>query len=137
MINQAVTKGLDPNVPMKDSGIEWLGEIPTHWDFIPVEKFSSLITDYVSNGSFASLRANVEYLDEEDYAILIRLVDNTNKFSGPFVYINENSYNFLAKTKLYEGDIVLSNIGATGTIFKVPNLNKPMSLGPNVLLFTF
>ncbi len=31
VINQAVTKGLDPNVPMKDSGIEWLGEIPEHW----------------------------------------------------------------------------------------------------------
>ena len=32
LINQAVTKGLDPNVPMKDSGIEWLGEIPEHWE---------------------------------------------------------------------------------------------------------
>lgn len=31
LINQAVTKGLDPNVPMKDSGIDWLGEIPEHW----------------------------------------------------------------------------------------------------------
>jgi type I restriction enzyme S subunit len=31
IINQAVTKGLNPNVPMKDSGIEWLGEIPEHW----------------------------------------------------------------------------------------------------------
>lgn len=32
LINQAVTKGLDPTVPMKDSGIEWLGEIPEHWE---------------------------------------------------------------------------------------------------------
>ncbi len=32
VINQAVTKGLEPNVPMKDSGIEWLGEIPEHWE---------------------------------------------------------------------------------------------------------
>jgi restriction endonuclease S subunit len=32
VINQAVTKGLDPNVSFKDSGIEWLGEIPEHWD---------------------------------------------------------------------------------------------------------
>ena len=123
---------------MKDSGIEWIGEIPEHWDFIPVDKFSSLITDYVSNGSFASLKNNVQYLDEEDYAILVRLVDNTNNFLGHFVYINEDSYNFLSKTKLYEGDIILSNIGATlGTIFKVPDLGKPMSLGPNVLLLRF
>ena len=32
IITHAVTKGLDPNVPMKDSGIEWLGEIPVHWE---------------------------------------------------------------------------------------------------------
>jgi type I restriction enzyme S subunit len=32
LITHAVTKGLDPNVPMKDSGIEWLGQIPAHWD---------------------------------------------------------------------------------------------------------
>lgn len=32
LITQAVTKGLDPTVPMKDSGIEWLGEVPEHWD---------------------------------------------------------------------------------------------------------
>jgi type I restriction enzyme S subunit len=31
LITQAVTKGLDPNVPMKDSGVEWLGQIPAHW----------------------------------------------------------------------------------------------------------
>lgn len=32
LINQAVTKGMDPNVPMKDSGVKWLGEIPEHWE---------------------------------------------------------------------------------------------------------
>ncbi|MGE3755938.1 MAG: restriction endonuclease subunit S [Planctomycetota bacterium] len=32
LITQAVTKGLDPHVPMRDSGVEWLGEIPAHWD---------------------------------------------------------------------------------------------------------
>jgi len=32
LITRAVTKGLDPNVPMKDSGVEWLGKIPTHWE---------------------------------------------------------------------------------------------------------
>lgn len=36
LITQAVTKGLDPNVPMKDSGIEWLGEIPAHWSCAPL-----------------------------------------------------------------------------------------------------
>ncbi len=39
IINQAVTKGLDPNVKMKDSGIEWLGEVPEHWE---VKRVSTL-----------------------------------------------------------------------------------------------
>ena len=39
IINQAVTKGLDPNVEMKDSGIEWLGEIPKHWKVRPIKYF--------------------------------------------------------------------------------------------------
>ena len=32
LINQCVTKGLNPNVEMKDSGVEWIGDIPSHWD---------------------------------------------------------------------------------------------------------
>jgi type I restriction enzyme S subunit len=38
LISQVVTKGLDPDVPMKDSGIEWLGEIPAHWEAIELRR---------------------------------------------------------------------------------------------------
>jgi type I restriction enzyme S subunit len=38
IIQNAVTKGLDPNVPMKDSGVEWIGEIPAHWYLKPLTK---------------------------------------------------------------------------------------------------
>ncbi len=41
IIHQAVTKGLDPNVPMKDSGIEWLGEVPEHWDRVSMASIAS------------------------------------------------------------------------------------------------
>lgn len=37
VISHAVTKGLDPNVPMKDSGVEWLGEVPAHWELVPLK----------------------------------------------------------------------------------------------------
>ena len=37
LITRAVTRGLDPNVPMKDSGVEWLGEIPAHWKLTPLK----------------------------------------------------------------------------------------------------
>jgi type I restriction enzyme, S subunit len=42
LITRAVTKGLDPNVPMKDSGVEWLGEIPAHWEVLPLKRITSI-----------------------------------------------------------------------------------------------
>ena len=38
LITRAVTRGLDPNVPMKDSGVEWLGEIPANWEMMPLKR---------------------------------------------------------------------------------------------------
>ena len=46
LINQAVTKGLNPNVPMRDSGVEWVGEIPAHWKVLPLTKYVRSIVDY-------------------------------------------------------------------------------------------
>jgi type I restriction enzyme S subunit len=40
VISHAVTKGLDPNAPMKDSGVEWLGEVPAHWDVLSIRRVS-------------------------------------------------------------------------------------------------
>ena len=42
IITQAVTKGLDPNVPMKDSGVEWIGEIPEHWEVTKIKYVSRI-----------------------------------------------------------------------------------------------
>ena len=44
LITCAVTKGLDPNAPMRDSGVDWLGEIPAHWDVKPLKSISDLQT---------------------------------------------------------------------------------------------
>ena len=46
LITRAVTRGLDPNVPMKDSGVEWLGEIPTHWKVCRLRRIVSKFVDY-------------------------------------------------------------------------------------------
>ena len=46
VISHAVTKGLDPNVPMKDSGVEWLGEVPTHWAVGGLTRFIGPVVDY-------------------------------------------------------------------------------------------
>lgn len=38
LIQQAVTRGLNPDAPMKDSGIDWIGEIPAHWESVPLKR---------------------------------------------------------------------------------------------------
>ena len=43
LITRAVTRGLDPNVPMKDSGVEWLGEIPAHWEVKRVDHTAEIL----------------------------------------------------------------------------------------------
>ena len=42
VISHAVTKGLNPDAPTKDSGVEWLGEVPAHWEVMPVRKVARL-----------------------------------------------------------------------------------------------
>ena len=92
----------------------------------------------MANGSFASLAENVKYTSIEDYAVLIRLVDFNNNFQGPFIFINKSAYDFLAKSKLYGNEIIISNVGANvGTVFKCPKLKWKMSLAPNSIIVKF
>jgi len=90
LITRAVTRGLDPNVPMKDSGIEWMGEIPAHWEVKPFTKYVVEKSDYrgktpekVASGVFLVTARNVkmglidyecsqEFIAEEDYDEIMR-----------------------------------------------------------------
>ena len=93
------------------------------------------ISDYVSNGSFASLRENVQYKNEPDYAILVRFADYSSGFDkSKFVYIDEHAYNFLSKSSLDGGEIIMSNVGSCGLLFRCPKLDRKMSLAPNSIL---
>ena len=114
------------------------GYLPDGWNLSTIDEEKTALFDYVANGSFASLAENVKYRETPDYAVLIRLVDYNNNFSGDFVYIDEHAYNFLSKSKLYGDEIIISNVGANvGTVFKAPRLNKKMSLAPNAICVKF
>ena len=51
VISHAVTKGLDPSVPMKDSGVEWLGEVPAHWKVMPIRLAARLESGHTPSRS--------------------------------------------------------------------------------------
>ena len=138
MINQAVTKGLNPDVPMKDSGVEWIGQVPEHWIVKKLRYIIDVLTDYTANGSFADLAKNVTYL-ESGYARLIRLTDIRKNFKNQGIWISKTTYEYLSKSKLFGGEILLANVGAyTGSAFMFTE--KPSefcSLAPNMLLIKF
>lgn len=89
VISHAVTKGLDPKVKMKDSGVEWLGEIPEHWSLSPLKKLLS-----IQNGS--------------DYK-------NIEQADGYPVFGSGGVFAFASKY-LYDGESVL--LGRKGTVDK-------------------
>ena len=116
----------------------YFDNLPLGWDIISMKDATSIITDYVANGSFEDLAKHVNYLDTPDYAILIRLVDYRNNFSGPFVYINKESFDFLAKSELNGGELIIANVGENvGTVFQCPYLPIKMSLAPNAIMVNF
>lgn len=135
IISKAVTRGLEDSVPLKDSGVEWIGQIPEHWAIYKFNYVISQLTDYTANGSFGDLAKNVKY-KESGYARLIRLTDlRTNLKYDQSIWIDESAYNYLAKSKLYGGELLLANVGAYSGLVKImPNVQYPSSLAPNMFL---
>ncbi|WP_162558371.1 restriction endonuclease subunit S [Proteus genomosp. 6] len=95
IIQQAVTQGLDPNVPMKDSGVDWIGKIPAHWE---VKKMKT----------FARIKNGIDYKHVESD-------------SGYSVYGSGGQFTF-ANRFLYKGEAVL--LGRKGTIDKPLYVNE-------------
>ena len=60
LITHAVTKGLDPNVPTKDSGVEWIGEIPEHWKLVRLKRLVNLATKSTKNNGTKVALENIE-----------------------------------------------------------------------------
>ena len=108
--------------------------VPRNWCWTQLGTYIDFATDYVANGSFASLKQNVAYYKEENYAILVKTQDFSNSFTEDLTYTDKRGYDFLKKSVLYGGELILSNIGSIGKVFRVPHLNKPMTLAPNSIM---
>jgi type I restriction enzyme, S subunit len=107
VISHAVTKGLNPNAPMKDSGVEWLGEVPEHWEILPLKHACGLIKDGT-------------HLPPPRVDIGIPLLSVRNIIDGKFVFreddsnISEYDYDVLCKSFIPAmNDVVLAIVGAT------------------------
>ena len=119
VISHAVTKGLNPNAPMKDSGVEWLGEVPAHW---AVKKFG-YISMVVRGGS--PRPAGDPALFNGDYSPWVTVAEITKDDE---VYLGETE-TFLTKKGsdqcrvFSKGTLLISNSGATLGVPKILDIN--------------
>lgn len=110
LITETVTKGLDKSVPMKDSGIEWFGEIPAHWD---VEPIKYRVTFH--NGDRGENYPSKSELQSEGIPFI-----NAGHLEGDGLnmdnvdYISEEKYRIMGGVKLRSGDILYCLRGSVG-----------------------
>ena len=120
IITEAVTKGLNKYVPMKDSGVEWIGEIPKEWKIVRFIK-----TNWIRGRlGWKGLKAN-EYV-EEGYPFLsaFNIINNYLLWNNNLNYITKERYDESPEIKLSIGDIVLvkdgAGIGKCARVDKLP-----------------
>jgi len=100
--------------------------------------FIETLTDYHANGSYKTLKENVELKGSPDYAIMIRTLNfERPDFKDDLIYLNEQEYDYLKKTKVYPNDILMNKIANPGSVYLMPDLDKPVSLAMNLFLIRF
>lgn len=85
LISRIVTRGLDPNAPLKPSGHEWLGEIPAHWEMQPIKYLA-----VIGNGSTPSVE-NADYWDDEGYPWLNSSVVNVSPVTTASRFVTDTA----------------------------------------------
>lgn len=113
---------------------EWPYKLPENWCWTRLGNYVDYVTDYVANGSFASLKANVSIFKDENYALMVKTQDFANGFTKSLTYTDKHGYDFLSKSTLHGGELILSNIGSVGKVFRVPYFDRPMTLASNSVM---
>ncbi|WP_198517116.1 restriction endonuclease subunit S [Tenacibaculum sp. SZ-18] len=105
IIQNAVTKGLDPNVKMKDSGVEWIGEIPEHWE---VKRLKNL-TNYFKGFAFKSQ----DFIEEKGLPIVKASNIKNWEIKNVKSFIDySNQREEFSRFKLSTGNIIISTVGS-------------------------
>ncbi len=114
LINRAVTKGLDPNVPMKDSGVEWLGEIPAHWEVKRLRRITRRVDVGIAEAAtHAYSDEGVPIIRSTNVRGNRLLQDDLLRIEPWFAEKNGSKY-------LLAGDLVTVRTGVPGTTAVVP-----------------
>lgn len=130
IIQQAVTQGLDPNVPMKDSGVDWIGKVPAHWEVKRIKHAGKIINGYafpsdafIQEGARVMKISNIQTmrLDWSDSSYVDALwLTKTNQF------------------RIYKGDLVFAltrPVISTGIKAALVDTDEPILLNQRNAVF--
>jgi type I restriction enzyme S subunit len=132
LITRAVTKGLDPTVPMKDSGVEWLGEIPAHWEVKPIRALARPGYKTFTDGDWIES----PFIRDEG----IRLIQTGNVGVGEykeqgFRYIDGDTFRAFRCTEVLPGDVLICRLAdPVGRACLAPDLGCRMITSVDVCI---
>jgi type I restriction enzyme S subunit len=120
LINQVVTKGLNPNVKMKKSGVEWIGEIPEHWITLGFTKIIKIRHGYQFR--------EYDFTDEGIKIVKITQLDKDGYLNlDNCSFINDNRLDEFERILIKENDVLMCLTGGTiGKIIKVGKVTEPL-----------
>ncbi|EIO2937195.1 restriction endonuclease subunit S [Vibrio cholerae] len=104
IIQQAVTQGLDPNVPMKDSGVDWIGKIPAHWDTLQSKRV------FLCKGGFAF--PSQSFIETGIPVLRISNIQDSSISTKGMVYVDQATPKILREFKTSPGDLIFCMTGA-------------------------
>ena len=132
LIQKAVTKGLDDSVPLKDSGVDWIGEIPEHWEVRKLKAFCKAFGRIGFRGY-----TTADLVDEGEGAITIspsNIKENEMVFEKNS-FLSWHKYNESPEIKIRENDILIVKTGSTyGKIGIVKNIPQKATINPQLLV---
>lgn len=126
-ISRAVTRGLDPNVPLKDSGVPWLGKVPAHWEVAALKRFWS-VTD--------CKHVTAEFVENGFPLASIREVQSRYVDLGEAKQTTQHFYELLIEggRKPKPGDLIFSRNATVGEVAQVTDAHPQFALGQDVCL---
>lgn len=107
IIHQAVTRGLDPDVKMKDSGVPWLGEVPEHWEVVALGRLANARCD----GPFGSGLKSQHYVDEGVRVVRLQNIGVAEFRDQSKAFISAAHYATLGDHDVLAGDLLLAGLG--------------------------
>ena len=134
LITETVTKGLDKSAPMKDSGIEWIGDIPKHWETKRLKFILKHGAESMKVGPFGSALSGNDFIEEGKWVYNQRVVLDDN-FEDNDTFISEEKFKEMKGFVVNSGDILITTRGTIGKVAIVPEYAPQGILHPCIIKF--